>query len=492
MECPADKMVGPTPTPFLTLEFLQGISGNYLHGDLASDPGAPGFIPPLGAYPSSPAASINIVENFVRDGVDEENTAIAGGKYAVPPEHLIRGWAGAGMWYNHIARLNGAISGAVWNVPTVTRFPVVMEAVAMAKMRNNQNVSPNEVYNPSKSQDAALQLKRGEADMKGAVVYNDIYQGWAKVNSEFKPSTGNVIYDALNTLFGTQGLFDLRAPENQNVHPLALMTALGKGLVEASIRNLIGAIVGDGIRIASAAVKVTISKEAAGMASNALYSIASMTLAAGFILYYVLPFLPFIYFFFAVGNWIKGVFEAMVGVPLWALAHIRIDGDGLPGSAALSGYFLIFEIFLRPILILFGLLASIAIFAAMASTLNAIFPIAVNNLGGLDFNKASDAEWLSFARGPIDQLFYTVMYAVIMYIMATSSFKMIDLIPQQILRWMGSSATGFSDGSNAEQLTQYAAIGGTQVTRGAIGGIQQMGQGATQAASAINLGGKKP
>ena len=113
----------------------------------------------------------------------------------------------------------------------------------------------------------------------------------------------------------------------------------------------------------------------------------------------------------------------------------------------------------------------------MASTLNAIFPIAVNNLGGLDFNKASDAEWLSFARGPIDQLFYTVMYAVIMYIMATSSFKMIDLIPQQILRWMGSSATGFSDGSNAEQLTQYAAIGGTQVTRGAIGESSKWAKG---------------
>ena len=62
-------------------------------------------------------------------------------------------------------------------------------------------------------------------------------------------------------------------------------------------------------------------------------------------LFYIIPFMPFIYFFFAVGTWVKAIFEAMVGVPLWALAHIRIDGQGLPGDAAMNGYYLLLEIF---------------------------------------------------------------------------------------------------------------------------------------------------
>ena len=66
----------------------------------------------------------------------------------------------------------------------------------------------------------------------------------------------------------------------------------------------------------------------------------------GFVLYYILPFMPFIYFFFAVGSWVKAIFEAMVGVPLWALAHLKIQGEGLPTQSALTGYLLIYPQFL--------------------------------------------------------------------------------------------------------------------------------------------------
>ena len=41
---------------------------------------------------------------------------------------------------------------------------------------------------------------------------------------------------------------------------------------------------------------------------------------------------------------LRGMTELLVGAPLWALAHLRIDGNGLPGETASNGYFLIFEI----------------------------------------------------------------------------------------------------------------------------------------------------
>ena len=256
---------------------------------------------------------------------------------------------------------------------------------------------------------------------------------------------------------------------------------MGKSLVEASIRNL-GLAVSGNILSSIAGSSVESLGAAASTASTLLFIIIGATLGAGIILYYVLPFMPFLYFFFAVGNWIKSVFEAMVGVPLWALAHLRIDGDGLPGEAAKSGYFMIFEIFLRPILIVFGLIAAVSTFAAMATVLQSVFSMLTVNTGGTNLNNASTVTF-EFARGPIDQLFYTVLYAVLMYIIAMSSFKMIDLIPNQIMRWLGVSINSFAgmqpDSSQSIMATmQQQGLGKVDQ---AIGGIQQTSKGAGDA-----------
>ncbi len=78
-----------------------------------------------------------------------------------------------------------------------------------------------------------------------------------------------------------------------------------------------------------------------------------------------------------------------------------------------------------------------------------------------------------------------VVYAIILYMMATASFKMITLVPNNILRWLGQSVGAFNDSAEdpAAGLTQYAAMGGAR-----IGG--QLGQAATQGAGAIGQGGK--
>ena len=217
--------------------------------------------------------------------------------------------------------------------------------------------------------------------------------------------------------------------------------------------------------------------------------------------------MPFLYFFFAVGGWIKGLFEAMVGVPLWALAHLRIDGEGLPGDAAISGYFLIFEIFLRPILIIFGLLASVVIFAAMVKVLNEIFYLVVANLAGHDENSKTLCGYIggntgggtggaggagggtstpgpggnavAFFRGPIDELFFTILYAIIVYMIGMSCFKLIDLVPNNLLRYMNVSVSTFNDQQSdpAEGLVTKLGIGGSRIS----GQVLNIGQSALSA-----------
>lgn len=471
----------------LTNDWLAGTLQNYMYG--MNDADAPDPVSASPYYsPSGTAAAI--MTNIVRAGVKAERKAVADGKYKMPIDLMDRGWAGAGLWYNRIAQANGAITGAAQEVPKIVRLPEVMEVVVASKMKDAKNISPANLFMPVRGEDSSLQLKK-PGEYQSAVTLQKIYALWSGVAAEGKPATGNAIADFVNMIFGTQGLFDLRDPGNQNVHPLALMSSMGKSLVEASIRNLgiaaAGNLGGGLLNQAS-----TEGGAAASALTGILFTIVMMVMGAGIILYYVLPFMPFVYFFFAVGSWIKEIFEAMVGVPLWALAHIRIDGDGLPGEAARSGYFMIFEIFLRPIMILFGLIAAVSVFASMASVLNAIFDIAVVNANGTNFANMGTVSLTEFARGPVDQLFYTVMYAVLMYIIAMSSFKMIDLIPNQILRWLGVSVNAFAGqtGDSAAGLMQNVQQQGLGKVSQAIGGIKEGTAGLGGAASAVTKGDK--
>ena len=67
-----------------------------------------------------------------------------------------------------------------------------------------------------------------------------------------------------------------------------------------------------------------------------------------------------------------------------------------------------------------------ATFSALAGLLNEIFDLVVINTAGVDLESADDAQ---FSRGIIDVFFFTCVYAVILYMMALASFKMINLVP---------------------------------------------------------------
>jgi len=319
---------------------------------------------------------------------------------------------------------------------------------------------------------------------------NDVYQYWACDKNErgegegiTTAMSGNAVIDAIGAIFGINGLFELRENSKADaatgmpiVHPMASLSAVGKSLVENAIRSIgtsiifsaFGGLVG-GLSGDIGTGLMTLSKM--------FVSIATIGLTAGFILYYILPFLPFLYFFFAVGSWVKSIFEAMVGAPLWALAHLKIDGDGFSGRAASGGYFLILEIMLRPIVTVFGLIAGMAIFAAMVATLNSVFDLVVTNIVG-DLGPTADDPMYDnalqqFQRGVIDKFFFTIMYAILVYMMATSSFKLIDAIPKNIMRWMGSGVVTFNDNSGdpTANLTQYTAVAGSQFIQPIVGGI---------------------
>ena len=92
--------------------------------------------------------------------------------------------------------------------------------------------------------------------------------------------TGNIFIDVVNLIFGSKGLFDMCA--NADIHPMAQISALGKGMIESAIRNIGFALLG---QVGSIAIPVI--GPAIGAASSFLFTVAAISILIGFILFYL-------------------------------------------------------------------------------------------------------------------------------------------------------------------------------------------------------------
>jgi hypothetical protein len=368
--------------------------------------------------------------------------------------------------------MNGDIATAIFSKPRPIHFPFIMEIINEQKQAMNASLGGDGLFDMRLAQGAPLKFPRNPSlDRTIGVILANAYNFWSSgddYKEHFNATTGNPVIDALNALLGTSSIFSMR--HNKTVHPLAQLSALGKSMMYASLRNF---LVGDIMDFGGKALFGP--QNLISVFGSFLATIGIVTLGMSIVLYFILPMMPFIYCFFALSGWIRAIFEAIVAMPLWALAHIRIDGPGLPGTGASAGYFLILEIFLRPILIIFGLLASIQLFSALVFTMQDVFDLVVMNASGFDMNSAVnslDPHSFDYWREPIDSFFYTAVYVVLCYIIGQSCFKLIDAVPENMMRWMGTQIKPYTEKASdtADQVDSHVYKGVTLVTGKLSGG----------------------
>ncbi len=186
-----------------------------------------------------------------------------------------------------------------------------------------------------------------------------------------------------------------------------------------------------------------------------MQSVSGALVMAGVTLAFVLPLLPFIRFLFGIMTWIIAVFETVIAIPVVALAHIKLDGDGLAGPMARSAYMLLLQVFLRPVLMIFGLMVALLVFNLMIVALNEFYSQAVRSVEGGGSVSALAA------------VVYTVIYVALAYGLANASFKAIDMVPNQCLMWIGGATQQGVDGT---QYVSNAAGQTSGIARGAIEG----------------------
>lgn len=349
------------------------------------------------------------------------------------------GWGGAAIWYNKVAQLNGSIYSSAFSLPKANRYPEVMELIKKQRGQYDHLVSPTTQYAPYLSDKDQIEFRKGSEEYIAIALYQAQRTWLDPTDQEVED---NPFLDTVSLIFGLDGLFSMS--DNPNIHPLAQLVGVGRSLMEHTVNAL---ALGTGSAVASRIFDKSGLGTVSKLAADTFFQVAMIGGILGFILFYVIPFMPFIYFFFALGGWVKCIFEAVVAMPLFALAHIRIDGEGLPGPVAMNGYFLLLEILIRPILIIFGLIAALMIYAAQVRVLHEIWPLIVSNLAGFDKDgmPVTGTGSIEYLRNEVDMLFHTVLYAIIVYMLGIANFKLVDLIPNFILRWMNAGVSTFSE-----------------------------------------------
>ena len=160
-------------------------------------------------------------------------------------------------------------------------------------------------------------------------------------------------------------------------------------------------------------------------ASSLFFLIGGSFLLAGFLLGFLIPLTPVLRFFAGVLGWIMLTLQACFAVPLIALAHLSVKGEGFMGDAK-QAYLNLLGLILRPILMILGLIAGLVVFNLIIQLFNALFMPAIS----ATFNLADSNIFHAIA--------IVFIYAFFCFAMCETSFKMVDIIPTQVIDWIGA------------------------------------------------------
>ncbi|MCT4575340.1 MAG: hypothetical protein N4A43_03710, partial [Alphaproteobacteria bacterium] len=150
-------------------------------------------------------------------------------------------------------------------------------------------------------------------------------------------------------------------------------------------------------------------------------------------------------------GWFAAVFQAVIGTPLLLLGHITVKKGSMILGPDRGKYMMILEIFLRPVLMVFGMIGSMLLLSVATYIFNDLYNFA---WGVRSMNSVWGGSILSFASY-FKGLAYISIYVTTIYTIATNCFKLIDDVPGKVISWMGGGA-GYSL-SGAENAVEQGA-----------------------------------
>ncbi|MDP1521664.1 MAG: DotA/TraY family protein [Methylotenera sp.] len=376
------------------------------------------------------------------------------------------GWILAGAYFNNIVHNNNKLHEGL------TSYPVAVGAVnPLFTNQTFADANPfliaNDVLNASK-----------EKNLVGATAGN---QDESVGSNDDGFGISAAIGNKLSEIVSGVSLFDLK---NDSRHPVIIVNEMGNRILTVWTGALVATTA---ISAAASAAKeasqgeltalVTLGFSKASGAASAgtlgvlntvmqfLFIPISALMVVGFTCAYLIPMIPFIIWLGCIGGWLIQCVIALLAAPLWAIMHLHPNGDDLTGRGG-NGYTMLLGLLLRPALLIFGFIASIAMSAVLGEFINKIY-FQVFAFSGQNVNG-----WMAF----ISLIAGTVIYAVIMFAFVNKTHAIMHIIPDELLKWIGGG--GDALGSYAKEMTSGAERGaGSAAASAGVGGFVGAGIG---------------
>ncbi|MEH8050827.1 DotA/TraY family protein [Gallibacterium anatis] len=160
-------------------------------------------------------------------------------------------------------------------------------------------------------------------------------------------------------------------------------------------------------------------------------------LIPGLILAFYLPLIPFITWIGGIFGWLILVVQAIFGVPLWLLAHLSPNSEGIVGRTG-QGYMLILSLFLKPVLMFGGFIVAINLLSPITKLFNSFFGFAAESV----FNETNSFLYVMYL------ISIMIIYCSVLITSLKLVFNLITEIPDNIFKWLGTNLN--------ENLSNYA------------------------------------
>lgn len=189
-----------------------------------------------------------------------------------------------------------------------------------------------------------------------------------------------------------------------------------------------------------------------------LFLLGALFVFAGTLAVYI-PMIPYIIFTFGAIGWFIATIEAMIAAPIVSLAIMHPEGEHEIWGKAKPAIDIIFNIFLRPTLMIFGMIAGMQLSYVVIRFINAAFAGVMSQVNPMP--------------GPVELLLFLAIYTSLIVTSLNKCFALIHMIPDQALRWVGIHGVSFGGEKGLEEVGGAAEKAAGQVKAGAGGAAEK-------------------
>ena len=173
-----------------------------------------------------------------------------------------------------------------------------------------------------------------------------------------------------------------------------------------------------------------------------LFTVALWLFLLGGFLAVYLPMVPFLVWVGAVIGYFLLAIESIIAAPLWAIAFMEPGAQDGPGGKNAQGWYLVMNLFLRPVLLVVSMIAVMLLADVVLRYLN------IYMLPTFEMATAADSSFTKF----LTFVWTTIIYCVFMMTTMHGVYSLIHRIPDNIMEWLGVGIRGLGDTSDEREV----------------------------------------